>query len=56
MNDPWFDNVNRQIYSTGESLMNKGVVRRIKEFKTGSKFQKEVIKMMVKIFDYKEEI
>ena len=56
LNDPWFEDVNRQRYSVAESLVNKGVVRRLKEFRTGSDFQKEVIKLMVNIFDYKEEI
>ena len=56
LNDPWFEDVNRQNHSVSESLVNKGVVRRLKEFRTGSDFQKEVIKLMVNIFDYKDEI
>lgn len=56
LNDKWFNPIETEYLETGKQLICKKLINRLKNFRTTSRFQKEVIKIMVSLNDDLKEV
>ena len=55
INDDWFQQINLDMHSKGKEMTTKLLINRLLIFKNANTFRKEILKLMVSIFDdYKE--
>ena len=56
LDHPLFQQSNVELITTGKSYITADLFQRLKSFRTTNIFQREIIRLMVKIFDYSEEV
>lgn len=53
---PWFDKLNIEIDEKGKAALNKEIMQRLRNFASGSKLVKEVLRLIVMTHDHSPEV
>ena len=56
LNDMWFIPIQREYLMRGRKLISPDLIERLKNFKTATKFHKEIIKVMVNLYYSREKV